>query len=123
MELQTKIIDGITVIELSGRMTVENIYSVTKSIEKNVFPFAGKLESLPGKSTNRLILDMAKVEAIDSSGLGAMLFLAKKCRALGGELKIVSIRPEVKMVIDIVKFDRIFHFFSSLDDAVKSYDT
>jgi anti-anti-sigma factor len=56
---------------------------------------------------------MEGVEAIDSSGLGTLLFLAKKCRALGGDLKIVSITPEVKMVIEIVKFDKIFHIFNS----------
>jgi anti-anti-sigma factor len=121
MELKTKNIGGITVIELAGQMTVENIYSLTKSIEMNVFPFSGKIEDPAGKSYSRVILDMEGVEAIDSSGLGTILFLAKKCRALGGDLKIVSIRPEVKMVIDIVKLDKIFQIFNSLDDAVKSY--
>ena len=123
MELKTKDIDGITVIELSGRMTVDNIYSLTKSIEKNVFPFSGKIEDVAGKSNCRVILDMEGVEAIDSSGLGTILFLAKKCRALGGDLKVVSIRPEVKMVIEIVKFHKIFHVFNTLDDAVKSYSS
>jgi len=121
MQLQTKNIYGITVIELAGRMTVDNIHSLTKSIERNVFPFTGKIEDSAQKSNNRVILDMEGVEAIDSSGLGTILFLAKKCRALGGDLKIVSIRPDVKMVIEIVKFDKILHIFNSLDDAVKSY--
>ena len=121
MQLQTKNIYGITVIELAGRMTVDNIHSLTKSIERNVFPFTGKIEDSAQKSNNRVILDMEGVEAIDSSGLGTILFLAKKCRALGGDLKIVSIRPDVKMVIEIVKFDKILPIFNSLDDAVKSY--
>ena len=121
MELKKKNIDGITVIELTGRMTVDNIYSLTKSIERNVFPFAGKFEDWAGKATGRVILDMEGVEAIDSSGLGTILFLAKKCRALGGDLKIISMRPEVKMVLEIVTFDKILHIYNSLDDAVKSY--
>ena len=121
MDLETKNIGGITVIELTGRMTVDNIYSLTKSIERNVFPFTGKIEDSAGKSSSSVILDMAGVEAIDSSGLGTILFLAKKCRALGGELKIASVPPEVKMVIQIVNFDKIFHIFNTLDDAVKSH--
>ena len=121
MELKTKNIGGITVIELAGRMTVNNIYSLTKSIERNVFPFTGKIEDPTGKSNSRVILDMAGVEAMDSSGLGTILFLAKKCRALGGDLKIVSIPPRVKMVFEIVNFDKIIQIFYSLDDAVKSY--
>ena len=121
MQLKTKNIDGITVIELAGRMTVDNIYSLTKSIEKNVFPFTGKIEDSAGKSSSSVVLDMAGVEAIDSSGIGTILFLAKKCRALGGELKIASVPPEVKMVIQIVNFDKIFHIFNTLDDAVKSH--
>ena len=121
MDLETKNIGGITVIELTGRMTVDNIYSLTKSIERNVFPFTGKIEDSAGKSTSSVILDMAGVEAIDSSGIGTILFLAKKCRALGGELKIASVPPEVKMVIQIANFDKIFHIFNTLDDAVKSH--
>jgi len=121
MDLETKNIGGITVIELTGRMTVDNIYSLTKSIERNVFPFTGKIEDSAGKSSSSVILDMAGVEAIDSSGIGTILFLAKKCRALGGELKIASVPPEVKMVIQIVNFDKIFHIFNTLDDAVKSH--
>ena len=121
MDLETKNIGGITVIELTGRMTVDNIYSLTKSIERNVFPFTGKIEDSAGKSSSSVILDMAGVEAIDSSGIGTILFLAKKCRALGGELKIASVPPEVKMVIQIVNFDKIFHIFNTLDDTVKSY--
>ena len=121
MELKTKNIGGITVIELAGRMTVNNIYSLTKSIERNVFPFTGKIEDPAGKSNSSVILDMEGIEAIDSSGLGTILFLAKKCRALGGDLKIVSIPPRVKMVFEIVNFDKIIQIFYSLDDAVKSY--
>ncbi len=121
MELKTKNIGGITVIELAGRMTVDNIYSLTKLIERNVFRFTGKIEDPAGKRNSRVILDMEGVEAIDSSGLGTLLFLAKKCRALGSDLKIVSVPPGVKRVLEIVKFDKIFHIFNSLDDAVKSY--
>ena len=121
MDLETKNIGGITVIELTGRMTVDNIYSLTKSIERNVFPFTGKIEDSAGKSSSSVVLDMAGVEAIDSSGIGTILFLAKKCRALGGELKIASVPPEVKMVIQIVNFDKIFHICNTLDEAVKSH--
>ena len=121
MQLKTKNMDGITVIELAGRMTVDNIYSLTKSIEKHVFPFPGKIKETAGKGTSLVILDMEGVEAIDSSGLGTILFLAKKCRALGGDLKIVSIRPEVKSVFEIVKFDKIFKLFTSLEDAVTDF--
>ena len=122
MQLKTKDLDGITVIEPAGRMTVDNIYSLTKSIEKKICPFPGKLEESSGKSNCKVILDMKEVEAIDSSGLGTILFLAKKCRALGGDLKIVSILPEVKSVFEIVKFDKIFQIFNSLDDAATSYE-
>ena len=121
MKLKTKNIGDITVIELAGRMTVDNIYSLTKLIERNVFPFTGKIEDPAGKRNSRVILDMEGVEAIDSSGLGTILFLAKKCRALGSELKIVSMPPEVKRVFEIVNYHKIFHIFNSLDDAVKSY--
>jgi anti-anti-sigma factor len=121
MKLNKKNIDGITVIEPEGRMTVNNIYSFTKLIERNLFPFTGKIEDPSGISNSRVILDMKGVEAIDSSGLGTILFLAKKCRALGGDLKIVSISPEVSIVFEIANFDKIFHIYSSLDDAVKSY--
>ncbi len=123
MELRTKSIGGVTVIAPVGRMTVDKIYSLTKRIERTVFPFAGKIEDASGERHCRVVLDMAGVEAIDSSGLGTILFLAKKCRALGGDLKIISISPEVKTVFEIVQFDKIFPVFDSLDEAVKSFES
>ena len=121
MELKTKKIGGITVIELAGQMTVDNIYSLTKSIERTVFPFTGKIDDPAGKSHSKIILDMEGVEVIDSSGIGTIVFLAKKCRALGGDLKMVSVSPAVKRVWEIVKLDKIYQIYNSLDDAAKSF--
>ena len=121
MELNTKNFGGITVIELAGQMTVDNIYSLTKSIERIVFPFTGKIDDSAGKSHSEVILDMEGVKVIDSAGIGTIVFLTKKCRALGGDLKMVSVSPEVRSVLEIVKLDKIFQIFNTLDDALKSF--
>jgi anti-anti-sigma factor len=121
MELTTKNIGRITVVEVTGRMTVDNIYSLTKSIERTVLPFTGKNKNPVGKSRCRVILDMKGVDIMDSSGIGTIAFLAKKCRALGGDLKIAAVSPGVKKVFELVKLDKVYQFCNSVDDAIKGH--
>ena len=82
MELKTKNIGGITVIELAGRMTVDNIYSLTKSIERNVFPFTGKIEDSAGKSSSRVILDMEGLRQLTAQASAQYCSLPKNARRL-----------------------------------------
>jgi anti-anti-sigma factor len=55
-----------------------------------------------------VMLDMANVDFIDSSGLGALMLVLKMLRTAGGDLYLCSIAEPVKNLLKITKMDRLF---------------
>jgi anti-sigma B factor antagonist len=71
----------------------------------------------------RLLLDMAKVDYTDSSGLGAILFGIRQIRNAHGNLKLVYLQPRVLTLIKIAKLDNVIESYDNEDEAVASFET
>lgn len=67
----------------------------------------------------RIILDLAGVEFIDSSGLGAIVASMKQ---IGNErrLDLAGLQPVVEKVFRLTRMDTVFRLFASLDDALSA---
>ncbi|WP_077488067.1 STAS domain-containing protein [Sinomonas mesophila] len=70
-----------------------------------------------GQGHNRLVLDMAGTEFIDSSGLGALVGCLKAARQAGGDLRIANVGSQVQMVLKLTSMDRILTPYASVDEA------
>ncbi|WFB35458.1 STAS domain-containing protein [Kiritimatiellota bacterium B12222] len=58
--------------------------------------------------TKNIVIDMTRVEMIDSSGLGLLIAFLKQVRDRGGELYLVGLQKRVSLVFDITRTKRIF---------------
>ncbi len=67
--------------------------------------------------SQRVILDLANVEFIDSSGLGAIV-AAMKQLGDGRQLDLAGLTPTVNKVFRLTRMDTVFMLFPSLDDAL-----
>ena len=65
-----------------------------------------------------IVLDMQHVGFLDSSGLGAMVFVLKHLTRRGGRLHICSIAPAVMAVLRLTRMDRVMKTFDSRDAAI-----
>lgn len=54
------------------------------------------------------ILDMAKAEYIDSSALGMILLLKEFAGSQNGSIQIVNTSPEIRNILDIANFGKLF---------------
>jgi len=54
------------------------------------------------------ILDMSSTEYMDSSALGMILLLKEHAGTLGGDIKIVNASSEIKNILEIANFDKLF---------------
>lgn len=70
----------------------------------------------------RLVLDLSKVEFIDSSGLGALVSCLRQAHAFGGEIKLTGLRKPARALFELVRMHRVFEVFNSAEEAITSYE-
>ena len=64
-----------------------------------------------------LVLDLSKIDFVDSSGLGALVQLAKKAQTIDGTLQIVT-NPRVTQTVKLVRLEKFLALQGSVDDAI-----
>ena len=69
----------------------------------------------------QIALNLENVKEIDSSGLGALLFGKRQANNAGGNMVLVSANPNVQTIIRIAQLSRVFNIFSSVDEAITSF--
>ena len=65
-----------------------------------------------------LVLDLNRIQFIDSSGLGAILSASRKLNETGGELKVCSLTPSVRVLFELVRLHRVFDVLNSREEAL-----
>ena len=64
-----------------------------------------------------LIIDVQKVDFLDSTGLGVLVGALKRVRADGGSLDIVCTQERILKIFEITGLDKVFGLHTSIDDA------
>jgi anti-sigma B factor antagonist len=107
--------------EPNGDVLVVKIHA--KRLDAYLAPeFKARLVHLVQSGHERIVIDMAALEFIDSSGLGALIAGFK---ALGGRGKIVlcGITPHLLSLFQLTHVDKLFHIFDSTEEAVRGLAT
>ena len=66
-----------------------------------------------------VILDLAQIDFIDSSGLGALVQLVKQAQTGGGSLQIVT-NPRVTQTVKLVRLEKFLSLQPSVDAALEN---
>jgi anti-anti-sigma factor len=64
-----------------------------------------------------IILDLSKIDFVDSSGLGVLVQLAKKAQSAEGSLQVVT-NPRVTQTVKLVRLEKFLSLQSSVDEAI-----
>ena len=76
---------------------------------------------LIAEKTKHVLVDLKNVDAIDSSGLGALLFGLRQIHAKNGNLKLTNLQPKVVSLLKIAKLDRVFEIFDNEESGIQSF--
>ena len=71
------------------------------------------------EGAQRIIVDLAKVTFIDSSGLGVLVSGAKRVRRHKGTLDIVCCDENIARILEITGLDRIFAIYRTREEALQ----
>lgn len=69
---------------------------------------------------SEIILDVSKVEYLDSTALGVIIGGCKRCREKNGDLAVVCPDPRIRRVFEITGLDKIFPVKNTLVEAQES---
>ncbi|MCZ7440014.1 STAS domain-containing protein [Micromonospora sp. WMMC241] len=95
-----------TVVEVVGELDM----STTPQLRDRL------LEVMQG-GARVVVVDLAGVGFMDSSGLGALVLAYKDLRARDGWLGLVGVRPPVRQLLSVTSVDRVIGLFDTVRDA------
>ncbi|MGB3239069.1 MAG: STAS domain-containing protein [Geitlerinemataceae cyanobacterium] len=110
-------------VSLRGTREVKNNYQLfrlTGLLDAFSEPnFQKVLAKCVEEGPEHIILDLSKIDFIDSSGLGALVQLVKKAQTAGGSLQIVT-NARVKQTVKLVRLEKFLSLQPSLEDALEN---
>ena len=80
-----------------------------------------QLHELLAAGKNLVVVDLAGVEFMNSSGLGMLIGGASTMKSAGGGLKLVNASEKILALIKITKLTSVFEHYSSVKAAVESF--
>ena len=110
MNIETTVNDGISVLQIDGKIIGDAVSILKSEIEKQSKQTDGKL-----------ILDLVSVPLMDSSALGTIVSALTSLKKVGGKLVLLSPQKAVSNVLAITRLDTIFEIYQDLQDAVSSF--
>jgi anti-sigma B factor antagonist len=111
MKLNTRQVDGITVLDLSGRIT----------LGEGSVQLRDAVRDLLAKGSKNILLNLADVNYIDSSGIGELVSAYTTVRNQGGELKLLNLTKKVHDLLQITKLYTVFDVKDDEASAIASY--
>lgn len=112
LTIQEREVAHVTILDVHGRIVLgDEIGDLRDSVH-------GLIE----RGIKKIILNLADVDYIDSSGVGELVGCYTTVRNSGGELKLLNLSQKVKDVLYVTKLYTVFDVKDDEFTAVKSFD-
>ena len=111
MKASTRQVNGVTIVDLSGRITLGEGSVVLRDTVKDLL----------GKGQKKILLNLGDVSYIDSSGIGELVSAFTSVRNQGGELKLLHLTKKVHDLLQITKLYTVFDVQEDEANAIKAF--
>jgi anti-sigma B factor antagonist len=111
MKVSSRQVNGVTIVDCSGRITLGEGSIVLKD----------QVRELLSKGQKKILLNLADVSYIDSSGIGELVSAFTTVRNQGGDLKLLNLTKKVHDLLQITKLYTVFDVKDDEANAVKSF--
>ena len=82
----------------------------------------GHLNDLISDGNVKIVVDLDLVDYISSAGWGIFVGEIKGVRASDGDIKLASMRPDVREVFDLLEFNTLLTPYDSRGDALAAFE-
>ena len=111
MKATNRQVEGVTVVDMSGRITLGEGSVVLRDT----------IRDLVRKGQKKILLNLGDVTYIDSSGIGELVSAFTAVRREGGELKLLNLTKKVHDLLQITKLYTVFDIKDDEATAIKAF--
>jgi anti-sigma B factor antagonist len=109
--LNSRQVGDVSVVDVAGRITLGEGSSALRDT----------LREMVGKGQKKVLLNLANVSYIDSSGIGELVSGFTTVTNSGGQLKLLNLNKRVKDLLQITKLYTVFDVHEDEAAAVRSF--
>jgi anti-sigma B factor antagonist len=111
MKANSRKVEGVNIIDLSGRITIGEGTVVLRDAVRNLLQ----------RHEKNILLNLADVSYIDSSGIGELVSSFTTLSSQGGKLKLLRLTKKVHDLLSITKLLTVFEVFDDEAKAIQSF--
>ena len=112
LKIDSREVAHVTILDIEGRIVLGDEIGDLRDAVRN----------LVAEGKKKIILNLAAVDYIDSSGVGELVGCYTTVRNAGGELKLLNLTQKVHDVLHVTKLYTVFDIKDDEFTAVKSFD-
>ncbi len=111
MKIEVRAIGDIHILDCSGRITLGEGTMAVRNTVRDILKNDGK----------KIILNLADVNYIDSSGIGELVSTYTTVTNNGGQLKLLNLTKKIRELLAITKLLTVFQVFEDEKSAIASF--
>ena len=111
MKIEERAVDGVTILELQGKMLIGEGDELLRE----------KINNLVENGTQKIVLNLADVPYVDSAGLGEIVRCYTTVSRKSGKLKLLNLTKRIQDLLSITKLLTVFDIYETEAEAVKSF--
>jgi anti-sigma B factor antagonist len=104
-------IGGVTIIDLDGRITLGDGSALLRDL----------IRANLSKGHTKLVLNLAAISYLDSTGLGELVSGYRFVKSAGGELKLLNLNKKVSDLLQVTKLYTVFDIHNDETQAIASF--
>ena len=108
LKIHTRNLGDVAVVSVQGRIVNGETASLREAVGSQV-------AARPQTRGRAIVLDLARVTAVDASGLGLMLELREQAERRGVRFKLMNVTKFVKRIFEVTRLDSVFEVSSAID--------
>ncbi len=111
MKIKERKRDGVAILDMSGKLMGG----------PDAEAFSETIKTLIHEGCHNVIVNMDKVNWVNSTGLGILISGYSTLKKSGGELKLLKVSERIESIFIVSKLHTVFQSFKDEDDAVQSF--
>jgi anti-sigma B factor antagonist len=110
MDYKTYSRSNVQILELTGRL---DTYTAP--------PVRQWLEEMTSNGPAMIVVNLEKVNFLDSTGLATLVQGMKRCRQTTGDLRLCNLQQPVRLIFELTRLDKAFEIYPGEEEAIEAF--